>query len=124
VLDASALLAALQHEAGSEQVAAALMDEPTIGAVNLCEVVSKLADVGMEEQSIRAAIDGLGLNVVDFDSALAYAAGLLRVQTKQAGLSLGDRACLALAQGLDMEALTTDQRWAVLPLVVKVRLVR
>ncbi len=110
VLDASALLALLNGEAGSEAVAA-IMSEAVISSVNLSEVVAKLADHGMGEKDLRGLIEGLGINVIAFDEAQAYAAGLMRPATRSAGLSLGDRACLALARLRRAPAYTTDRSW-------------
>ena len=124
VLDASALLAALTDEPGSDVVAAALATGPAVSAVNLSEVVAKLADAGAPETDIRQALSGLGLEVIDFDADLAYMAGLLRPSTKSAGLSLGDRACLTLAQRLGRQALTTDRAWLGLLPDVEVRVIR
>jgi len=124
VLDASALLAVLQREPGSESVAEALAAGAAISAVNLSEVIAKLSDIGMAERDVRTVLDALGLEVLGFDAELAYAAGLLRPATKQMGLSLGDRACLALAQHLGLEALTADRSWSELRLDVSVRVVR
>lgn len=110
VLDASALLALLNGEPGSETVAA-VVSEAVISSVNLSEVVAKLADHGMDERDLRGLIDGLGLSVVAFDEAQAYAAGLTRPSTRSVGLSLGDRACLALARLRKAPAYTTDPSW-------------
>jgi ribonuclease VapC len=112
------------QEPGSEVVALALAAEATIGTVNLSEVVSKLAEVGMAEPAIREAIDSLGLDVEPFDAQLAYAVGMLRPVTKQAGLSLGDRACLALGRRLGLEVLTADRAWADLRVGVAIRAIR
>ena len=87
ILDASALLALAQQEPGHEQVEEAVIGGAVIGAVNLSEVVAKLAEQ-------------------------AYSAGLLRPVTKPFSLSLGDRACLALAQQRRAPALTTGRRQA------------
>jgi ribonuclease VapC len=122
VLDASALLAALNAEPGSEIVEAE--PDPIISAVNLSEVVAKLVERGGADQDIRAALDALRLEVRDFDVGLALAAGLLRRVTRQHGLSLGDRACLALAQSLQLPVLTTDRTWLDLRLGIDVRVVR
>ena len=62
--------------------------------------------------------------MVRFDRTAAYRAGLLRVATRQAGLSFGDRACLALAAERGVPALTADRRWSELALDIDVRLVR
>lgn len=123
VLDASALLALLNAEPGSQAVAERL-SEAALGAVSLSEVVAKLSERGIPENVIRSALDGLGLEIIPFDEAMAYRAGLLRRATRPVGLSLGDRACLALAQQLEAPALTTDQSWKTLRIGVKVRAIR
>ena len=122
VLDASALLAALNAEPGSEVVAAE--SDPIISAVNLSEVVAKLVERGGADEDVRAAIGVLRLEVRDFDIELAHAAGLLRRATRQQGLSLGDRACLALADSLGLPVLTTDRTWLDLRLGIDVRVIR
>ena len=124
VLDASALLALLNQEPGAEQVAAAVAGGAAISAVNLSEVVAKLSEAGIPEAPIHEALDPLGLDIVDFDAALAYRAGLWRPLTKPAGLSLGDRACLSLARHLNLPTLTADRSWAGLPLGITVRVIR
>lgn len=123
VLDASALLALLLAEAGSERVAA-LLPDATVSAVNLSEVVAKLADHGMPAAAIRMSIDGLNLTVRDFDARTAFEAGLLRPSTKTLGLSLGDRACLALARVLGLPAVTTERVWADADVGVVVEVIR
>jgi ribonuclease VapC len=124
VIDASALLALLNREHGEEAVAEAVARGATISTVNLSEVAAKLVDAGASEELIRRAIGALGLEIVPFDAELAYAAGMLRAATRAAGLSLGDRACLALAQHLGSEALTCDRTWSSLQLGATVRMVR
>ena len=123
VLDASALLALIQAEAGSERVAEVL-DGAVISAINLAEVVSRLADRGVPGEAIRRQLARLGLRIVPVDEDLAYAAGLLRPATRALGLSLGDRVCIALARRLGATALTTDRVWARLEIGVAVELVR
>lgn len=123
VLDATAVLALLQEEPGAERVVAALPDA-AISAVNLNEVVGKLADSGMPEPAIRAALGALGLDVHPFDEDQAYQAGLLRPATSRQGLSLADRACLALGCRLDRPVLTADQAWASVKAGVEVRVIR
>jgi ribonuclease VapC len=95
-----------------------------MSTVNLSEVVAKLIDVGVPDTSIRGTLGALGLATVEFDSELAYKAGLLRAATRRAGLSLGDRACLSLAEHLGLPALTADRAWASLGLGIPVRVIR
>lgn len=123
MLDASALLALLNREPGHEEIAEVIGDA-AISAVNLSEVAAKLADRGMPEEAIREALDGLALEIHDFDRELAFQAGFLHPLTRSRGLSLGDRACLALGQRLNLPVLTTDRIWGALDLGVEVRLVR
>ena len=110
VLDASAILALILEEPGAERV------EPhvpggTASAVNLGEVVAKLRDLGMVEARVDEIVAEMQLDVHGHDLAAALAAGHLRPVTRSAGLSLADRACLALARALRLPALTTDRSW-------------
>ena len=123
VLDASALLALLNAEPGAELVAEALPGA-AISAVNLSEVVAKLSDAGMPERAIRQALQPLGLDIVPFDEEQAYEAGLLRIPTKDAGLSLGDRGCLTLARRLNLPALTADRTWLELSIRATINVIR
>jgi ribonuclease VapC len=123
-VDAAALLALLNGEPGGDEVRAAIALGAAISAVNLSEVVAKLAEAGMSEADIRVALAPLVRDVVAFDAALAYRAGLLRATTRSAGLSLGDRACLALAQQLGVPVLTADRQWQKLSLGVTIRAIR
>ncbi|MEE4273431.1 MAG: type II toxin-antitoxin system VapC family toxin [Thermoanaerobaculales bacterium] len=122
VLDASALLALLQDEPGGDRVLTSLPGA-LISSVNLSEVVAKLAELGMPESDIRLALS-LGLDVVPFDVALAFSAGALRPATRSMGLSLGDRACLALARSRSLPALTTDRAWRDIDINVEVEVIR
>ena len=110
ILDASALLALLQGEPGGELVRPILADA-AISALNLAEIVGHFARHGVSERDIRSVLDPLPVERVPFDEALAYAAGLLLPSTRSAGLSLGDRACLALAGRLGVKVLTSDRAW-------------
>src|SRR5207237_50256 len=125
VLDASAVIALLRREPGRERVAELLSGPPpTISAVNLSEVATKLAEDGLLEGVVRASIHRLQLNAVPFDADMAYEAGFLRPLTRHLGLSLGDRACLALAQRLGLPAVTADRSWTALQLPVTVQVIR
>ena len=110
ILDASALLCLLQEEKGAERVARAL-PAAKIGAVNYSEVVGKLVEAGVDEAKIDRLVDALHLTVVPFDRTQARLTGLLRAATRRLGLSLGDRACLALASAEGATALTCDRSW-------------
>jgi len=123
VLDASALLAAMLGERGAEAVAARFADA-CISAVNLSEVVAKLSERGVPDEAIRESLSDLDLDVRDFDTTQAWRAGAMRQATRTKGLSLGDRACLALAGELDAVALTTDTAWAGLDLGIAIELAR
>lgn len=90
---------------------AAMREGAVMSAINFSEVVTKLAEDGVTAVAIHHALDLLPLTIIDFDMNLAYQTGLLRPATKRAGLSLGDRACLALAQNLGLPAVTTDRAW-------------
>lgn len=111
VLDASALLALLLDEPGASSVTAVL-DEAAISAVNLAEVVGQYARRGIPVSEIRTMLSLFSIQIVPFDDALAFDAGLLVPKTRSAGLSLGDRACLALARQLGSTALTADRSWS------------
>jgi ribonuclease VapC len=123
VLDASALLALLNAESGAEVVAEAI-PVAAISAINLSEVVSKLSEAGMPERAIRSCLQPLGLEVIPFDEEQAYQAGLLRVLTRDVGLSLGDRGCLGLAKKLGLVTLTADRTWLELSMGVTVKIIR
>lgn len=124
LLDASALLALVNHEEGAERVATVVEAGGTISAVNLAEVVSRLSEQGMPAELIHQALDPLGISIVDFDTRLAYQTDLLRPRTSHLGLSLGDRACLALAQQLGLPVLTADRMWEQLDLGVDIQTIR
>lgn len=123
VLDASAILALLYRETGHDVVSAAL-GGAAVSAINVAEVLSNLADTGMPAAEMHEVIDDLGLIIVPFDVELSYAVGLLRPATKAQGLSLGDRACLALAQRFGVPAMTADQAWKMVSVGVDVQVVR
>jgi PIN domain nuclease of toxin-antitoxin system len=110
VLDASALLAMLKGERGAAKVADAIADA-RISAVNYAEVVSHFIHAGMPERDVDAMLDPLPMTVVPVDKALAQMAGRLRAVTSSAGLSLGDRFCLALAFRDGLPAWTSDLAW-------------
>ena len=123
VMDASAILALLNGETGAETVAARLPGA-RISSVNVVEVGTKLIDGGMTVDAARKAIDLLQMEIIDFDLGLSVATYGLRASTRSAGLSLGDRACLALAIRDKLPAITADRNWAALDLGCAVELIR
>jgi ribonuclease VapC len=123
VTDASALLALLQQEPGAEAVEA-VAEEAAISAVNWSEVCQRALARGVAIDGLRADVEALGVQVESFDAADAEAAARLWERGQPHGLSLGDRACLALAKRLAAPALTSDRAWAQLDLDVEVRTIR
>lgn len=123
VLDASAVLASLRAETGGDFVLP-LMEKSLLGAVNLAEVATRLLDLGASAADIDGLPERLRCEVILFDVDLALRASLLRAQTRHLGLSVGDRACLALAQREGLPVLTGDRVWARLDVGVEVVLIR
>ncbi len=95
-----------------------------ISAVNVSEVGAKLIERGATLISIRTSLAFMGLEIVPFDTELAYAASDLRAVTKSHRLSLGDRACLALARRRNLPALTADHAWTRVDVGVKIEMIR
>ena len=123
VLDSSALLALLNDEPGAD-IVAGLLRNSAMSTVNISEVTAKLAEAGIRERDIRRAVGGLVLDIVPFDAEQAVGAGMLRRATMTAGLSLGDRACLALAKRLSVPAATADRAWRRVDTGVELTLIR
>lgn len=129
MLDASALLAYLGNETGADLVADAIADGTRISAVNLAEALSTLATRGRDPADVvselteRGLLDG-AITVEPFTMADATEAARLRPLTRSAGLSLADRACLAVARRLAPAVLTADQTWGSLRLDVDVHVIR
>jgi ribonuclease VapC len=123
VLDSSALLAFIQAEPGGEAVAG-VVGEALMSSVNLAEVVSKLVERTGSLEIARTAIGMASVDVVDFDPPQAEQTGLLVKTTRSHGLSLGDRACLALAMHQGAPVLTADRIWAKLKINVEIRVIR
>ena len=96
VLDASALLAILNSEAGAEKLVPRLLSNATVSTVNLAEVQSKLVSRGLDPDDAWEAATGPVRETEPFTVEQARIAGDLVEQTRPLGLSLGDRACLAL----------------------------
>ncbi len=122
-LDSSVVLAVMWGEAGAENAADQLRTG-VISAVNYSETFGKLIDRGLTREAAETAIDALALRVVSFDEDQALAAGRLRETTRGAGLSLADRACLALAAAEGVPALTADRAWSRVDIGVEIEVIR
>jgi PIN domain nuclease of toxin-antitoxin system len=122
-LDASALLAFLMREKGEAQVAP-LLGDSCISAVNLSEVLARFARDGHDPIVVAEKLAAGPMQVVPFTREHAAIAAGLAPDTARLGLSLGDRACLALALSLRIPAVTADRAWAHLRIGVEVRIVR
>jgi ribonuclease VapC len=112
VLDSSALLAVSKGERGAEFVIELINTKDcVISSVNMAEVATRLLDLGLPAHELQRAVAQFGVDVVDFNQEQSLACAALRHMTKSAGLSLGDRACLALAKLMEGLAVTADQAW-------------
>jgi ribonuclease VapC len=129
VLDASALVAYLHDEDGAAEVADAVSRTASISAANWAETLSKFAERGARPSRLAADLEDQGLlhgllEVVPLTAEDAILIAELRPRTREFGLSLGDRACLALALRLRLPVLTADRDWAHLDVDVDVRHIR
>lgn len=123
VLDASALLAAVHNEKGSDYVKQKI-DQCVISSVNWAEVLQKLARAGAEVEKIEMSLKALGLCIVDFVEEDARITASLWSAAKAHGLSLADRACLATGKRLGVTVVTADRIWNKLDAGISIKLIR
>ncbi len=123
VLDSSALLAVINEEAGAE-IVEKILGRSVISTVNLAETVGKLASENVSADDAQTAICDMVQDVIPFDRNMALIAGRLTPHTRSLGLSLGDRACLATALYLNLEAVTADKIWSKLKEPIKIKVIR
>ena len=124
VLDASALLAVLNREPGADRLTPQLLGMATSSTVNLAEVQSKLVDRGLSPDDAWEATLSPIREAMAFTAEQAKSTGSLIAQTRALGLSLGDRACLALALALNAPVYTADKSWKNLKLGVRIHVIR
>ncbi len=126
VLDTSALLAILHEEPGAETFAqkSGLLENSVMSAVNIAEAYGKLVGRGIGPDDAWEAVTAPISEVMDFDPEQAQIAGRLVQRTRSLGLSLGDRACLALGIALKAPIYTADRAWKALTISVAVHVIR
>ena len=129
VLDASALLAYLRDESGATVVENALTQGAYVSIVNWAEVLSKVTELGEDPQAFaqRLKDEGLlgnSLEIISLTEEDAVTIAQLQPLTISAGLSFGDRACLALGKRLGLPVLKADRTWTSLSLGVQVQSIR
>ena len=122
-LDSSAVLAFMFREPGHDRVAA-LIGQGCLSTVNLSEVLGRLVRDGQDPQTVLDALAETDILVIDFDVEQAKLAADLLPEARPLGLSLGDRACLALARARGIPAVTADPAWTGADVGVEIRLIR
>ena len=117
------MLALVLEEPGAD-VVEELAEDAALSAVNWAEVWQVARDVGVLVAELRSRVEEYGVSIVPFDPADAERTGDLHDPTRAAGLSLADRACLALAARLGVPAVTADRAWTTLDLGVEILCIR
>lgn len=123
IFDSSAILALLKMEEGHDIVTKRL-DDTVVSSVNFCEVVTVLSKKGFGQEQVIKFLQETFLHIEDFNTKQAIIAASFDEVTKVHGLSLGDRACLALAKYKNLPVLTADKVWKELKVGVEVHLIR
>lgn len=124
VLDASAVMAVLNQETGAERLTSLLLLDAACSAVNVAEVQGKLVERGLDPEDAWRNVTAVVRRAVPFTTEHAKAAGSLVSRTRSLGLSLGDRACLALALELGAPVYTADRSWKNLKLPIPIHVIR
>lgn len=116
LLDASAILAFMSNEVGADKVRAVIQaGQAKVTAVNISEVAAKLVSRGLPSMDAKFQCQSMGLDIIDVDEEIAFAASALIHFTQPLGLSLGDRICLAAATQNACIAMTADKAWGNVP---------
>jgi ribonuclease VapC len=124
VLDSSVILAIVNQEAGAEKMTSELLDEAVCSTVNLAEVQTKLVSRGWPPDEAWEDATSPIRDAVPFTAEQAKIAGTMSSVTRPLGLSLGDRACLALGLSLDVPIYTTEKLWSKLKLGSRIHVIR
>jgi PIN domain nuclease of toxin-antitoxin system len=124
VLDSSAILAVINNEPGAEKLTDEVLGAAVASTVNLAEVQSKLVAIGMDPREAWTAILSTVHDAAEFSVGQAEMTGNLIPQTRSIGLSLGDRACLALGISLKASIYTADRAWKNLKVGVRIHIIR
>jgi ribonuclease VapC len=123
VIDSSVVLAGILGEPGGE-----ILEDPGelfhFSMVNLAEVHTKVVERGGAIEDVNAYLGPLSIRLRTFRAGQAETIGRLRPLTRHLGLSLGDRACLALGLQTGLPVLTADTKWIELDLGIDIRLIR
>jgi PIN domain nuclease of toxin-antitoxin system len=122
-------MAILHAEDGASVVLEAIGEGAAVSVVNWAEVLSKLAEAGKDPEIAAAELrraegSRRALSIEPLTAADCVAVARLRPVTRRQGLSLADRACLALAERLKVPALTADREWLKADVAAEVRLIR
>ena len=125
VMDASALLALSHGERGYKVVEDFIQtQECVISSVNMAEVGYKLVDKGLAEKDLPRILHQYQVGIIDFSAEQAIRSAAIRNITRSSGLSLGDRACFALAQLMEGCVVTTDRAWSDVADVLGVKVIQ
>jgi PIN domain nuclease of toxin-antitoxin system len=124
VLDASAILAVINNEPGAEKLTPDVLAHAVVSSVNLAEVQTKLVSRGWTSEQAWEDATSPVREVVPFDEEQARMAGDLVIQTRHLGLSLGDRACVALGTVLKVPVYTAEKIWKKLKVTVRIHVIR
>jgi PIN domain nuclease of toxin-antitoxin system len=123
ILDSSALLAFINQEQGSE-IVEKYLPNALMSSINIAEVIAVLSMIDMPEDIITGIIDDLNVEVINFDQEQALQTGFLRKTTKNAGLSLGDCACISVSSIKNLIIITANKIWTELGLKNDIVLIR
>ena len=123
VLDSSAILAVFLNEPGGE-IVIPILEGALLSTVNLTEVHTRMLDRGVMAAHAWSRMQSVQCEICFFTEQQARTAAELLPITRPFGLSLGDRACLALAIDRKATVYTTDRIWTKLDLGIKIEAIR